>query len=166
MTRLVKYLKPFTSLLLTAIILLFIQANADLALPDYLSRIVNVGIQQGGVGNAVPVAMRRSEMDRLILFMGPDNKTEVLGDYTLVDQDSPDYDRYVKEYPALANEPVYVLKSIDQAETDRLNPVMAKALLAVYGIEQVIADPSKAAALAQDFKVDLSKLPPGTDVFA
>src|SRR5574337_127277 len=119
MTRIAKYLKPYLPLILLALVLLFIQANADLALPDYLSRIVNVGIQQGGVGNAVPVAMRRSEMDRLTLFLSADNKTEVLGDYTLVDQDSPDYDRYVKEYPALANEPVYVLKSIDQAETDR-----------------------------------------------
>ncbi len=166
MTRLTRYLKPYLFLILLAIALLFIQANADLALPDYLSKIVNVGIQQGGVGSAVPRAVRQSEMDRLTLFMSADNKTEVLGDYTLVDKNSPDYDQYVKEYPALANEPVYVLKSIDKVETDRLNPVMARALLAVYGIEQVMADPSKAAALAQDFKFDLSKLPPGTDVFA
>ena len=42
------------------IILLFAQANFDLALPDYLSRIVNYGIQQGGVENAVPIAIRQS----------------------------------------------------------------------------------------------------------
>ncbi len=58
MLRLIKYLRPFALLLLLAIVLLFIQANADLALPDYLSRIVNIGIQQGGVENAVPLAIR------------------------------------------------------------------------------------------------------------
>jgi len=41
MRRLLKYLKPYTLLIILAIVLLFVQANADLALPDYLSRIVN-----------------------------------------------------------------------------------------------------------------------------
>lgn len=49
MTKLAKYLKPYLPLLLVAIVLLFVQANADLNLPNYMSDIVNVGIQQGGV---------------------------------------------------------------------------------------------------------------------
>ncbi len=49
MLRLTRFLKPYLLMVLLAIVLLFLQANADLALPDYLSRIVNVGIQQGGV---------------------------------------------------------------------------------------------------------------------
>ena len=61
MLRLAKYLKPYTSMLLAAIVLLFAQANFDLALPDYLSRIVNNGIQQSGrKENAVPIAIRQS----------------------------------------------------------------------------------------------------------
>ena len=66
MLRLLKYLKPYTLLILLTIVLLFVQANADLALPDYLSGIVNVGIQQGGVENAVPDAIRQSQMDKLL----------------------------------------------------------------------------------------------------
>ncbi len=62
MFRLVKYLKPYLWLILIAVALLFVQANADLALPDYLSRIVNNGIQQGGIDTAVPVAIRQTEM--------------------------------------------------------------------------------------------------------
>ena len=65
MLRLAKYLKPYVLLILMAVVLLFVQANADLALPDYMSNIVNYGIQQGGVVNAVPVAIRQSEMNRL-----------------------------------------------------------------------------------------------------
>jgi ATP-binding cassette subfamily B multidrug efflux pump len=166
MLRLAKYLKPYTTLLLAAIVLLFAQANFDLALPDYLSRIVNYGIQQGGVENAVPVAIRQSEMDRVVIFMSAADKASVLNDYTLVDQNSPDYGTYVKKYPALANQPVYVLKNIDKSEIDRLNPIMAKAILAVSTIEQVMADPAKAAQMGNQLGFDVSKIPPGTDVFA
>ncbi|MBU0493253.1 MAG: ABC transporter ATP-binding protein/permease [Chloroflexi bacterium] len=166
MLRLVRYLKPYTLPILLAIALLFVQANSDLALPDYLSKIVNTGIQQGGVENAVPRAVRQSEMTKLVIFMSAENKTLVLDDYTLVDQDSPDYARYVQEYPILAQEPIYVLNAVDQAEVNRLNPVLGQAWVAVSFLEQAMADPAKAAALAQTFGFDLSQLPAGVDVFA
>src|SRR5512137_1103893 len=102
MLRLAKYLKPYLLLILITIALLFVQANADLALPDYLSNIVNYGIQQGGVTNAVPTAIRQSEMNRLVAFMSEQNKTAVLADYTLVDKNSADYATEVKQYPKLA----------------------------------------------------------------
>jgi ATP-binding cassette, subfamily B, multidrug efflux pump len=166
MLKLAKYLKPYLLILIIAIALLFAQANFDLALPDYFSRIVNTGIQQGGVENAVPVAIRQSEMDRVVIFMSAADKASVLADYTLVDKNSPNYETYVGEYPILASEPVYVLNNVDQTEIDRLNPIMGKALLTVSGIEQVIADPSKAAQMGGAFGgMDLTKLPPGTDPF-
>jgi ATP-binding cassette subfamily B multidrug efflux pump len=148
------------------VVLLFVQANADLALPDYMSRIVNVGIQQGGVENAMPNAIRQSEMNRLFLFMSADDKTAVLADYTLVDSSSADYETYLAEYPALADGPIYVLNKIDKTEIDKLNPVMGKAFLVVAGIEQVMADPSKAALLGDQFSAALAQMPPGTDLFA
>ena len=149
MLRLLKYLKPYFLLILLAIALLFVQANADLALPDYLSKIVNIGIQQGGVPDAIPVAIRQTEMNKLTIFMSADDKTRVLSDYTLVDKNSPDYATNVELYPILAQEPVYVLKKITSAETTWLNPVMGKAIL-------------KATALTS-MGFDLSKLPPGID---
>ena len=167
MLRLIKHLRPFFPLILLAIALLFIQANADLALPDYLSRIVNVGIQQGGVESAVPLAIRQGEMNRLILFMIDADKADVLAQYSLVDSSSPDYATYLADYPVLAEEPVYVLSpGVDKAVIDRLNPVMGKALLTVSGIEKLLADPSQAAAMAPQLGFDLSKVPAGMDVFA
>jgi len=147
MLRLAKYLKPYLLLILIAVALLFVQAFADLALPDYMSNIVDYGIQQGGVENAVPVAIRQSEMNRLFLFMSADDKTAVLADYTLVDQNSPDYAADLKLYPQLSKEPIYVLKSVDKTEITKLNPIMGKALLVVSGIEQAVADPAKAQAI-------------------
>ena len=166
MIRLAKYLKPYLTMILLAIVLLFAQANFDLALPDYLSRIVNVGIQQGGVENAVPVAIRQSEMDKLVIFMSAEDKTVVLGGYTLVDQVSPDYDTAVEDYPILKEEPIYVLNESDEEEIDRLNPVMGQSILVVSSIEQMMADPSMAAEIDGDFEFDPSMIPQGMDVFA
>lgn len=165
MTRLFKYLKPYTLMIVIAIGLLFVQAFCDLALPDYLSKIVNDGIQQGGVVNAVPQAIRQSEMDRLVIFLAPGDKQNVLGAYTLVDSSSPDYNKYVKDYPALASGPIYVLKSISNSESKLLNTALGKALLSVSFLQQVMADPTKAAAMAQSSGFDLTKLPAGMDVF-
>ncbi|MEP7137084.1 MAG: ABC transporter ATP-binding protein [Chloroflexota bacterium] len=166
MIKLARYTKPYLLMILLAIVLLFAQANFDLALPDYLSRIVNTGIQQGGVENAVPAAIRASEMNRLVIFMSAEDKASVLADYTLIDKNSPDYATYVAEYPVLEKEFIYVLNAIDQAEIDKLNPIMAKPLLTVSMLEQVLADPAKAAQMGGTFGgMDLSKLPPGMDLF-
>ncbi|HEX8993033.1 MAG TPA: ABC transporter ATP-binding protein [Anaerolineales bacterium] len=166
MYRIAKYLKPYVVLILITIALLFVQANADLALPDYMSNIVNYGIQQGGVQNAVPAAIRQSELNRLMLFMSAGDKATVLGDYTLVEASSPEYATYVKEYPALAKEPVYVLKPVDGGEISKLNPILGRAIVVVSFLQQAMADPSKAAAMGKGMGIDLSRLPPGTDVFA
>ncbi|MEW6717483.1 MAG: ABC transporter ATP-binding protein [Chloroflexota bacterium] len=165
MLRLIKYLKPYTLLILTTITLLFVQANADLALPDYLSKIVNNGIQQSGVENAVPIAIHQSEMDKLTVFMSADDKTLVLDAYFLVEPASPDADQYLEDYPALADEPIYLLREVDQVEIDLLNPIMGKALVVVSGIEQMIADPAKASAMGLGLGFDPSKIPAGMDIF-
>jgi ATP-binding cassette, subfamily B, multidrug efflux pump len=166
MLRLMKYLRPYVWLILLTIALLFVQANADLALPDYLSKIVNVGIQQGGVPNAVPVAIRQSEMDKLLVFMSAEEKALVLDSYLLVQPGSPEAEQYVKDYPALAEEPVYVLQKVDKATMDSLNSIMGQAWLVVAGIEQMMANPSAAASMGQALGFDLSKIPAGTDLFA
>ncbi len=165
MLRLARFLKPYALIIGLAIILLFAQALADLSLPDYISRIVNNGIQQSGIENAVPVAVRQSTMNRLTLFMADADKSDVLADYTLVDQNSPDYSRDVQTYPTLAKEPIYVLNTVDAAEMARLNGIMGRAFLAVTGVEQAASDPTKAAALGGS-NFDLPKLPAGTDIFA
>lgn len=139
---------------------------ADLSLPDYLSRIVNNGIQQNGVESPVPQAIRQSEMNKVTLFMPDADKQAVMRHYTLVTKNSADYDTYVKDYPTLATEPIYVLdKDLSATDLDTIKPIIGKALIAVSGIEQAVADPAKAAALGPQGGFDLSKLPAGTDVF-
>lgn len=145
--------------------LLFVQANAELALPDYLSKIVNVGLQQGGIENAVPEAIRESEMNKIFILASPEDQALIKSSYTLVDQNSPDYDQYVELYPTLENEPIYVLNELDQAQIDELEPVMAKYLVLVSTLEQALTDPNKAALLTEGSPFDLSQLPAGMDLF-
>ena len=135
MLRLVRYLKPYSLLILLTIVLLFVQANADLALPDYMSRIVNNGIQQGGVENAVPEAIRQSEMDRLCaLHERRTTRRRVLATTPWWTRDSPDYATYVEAVSASwPRSRSMCSKDVDQAEIDQLNPVMGKALLVGLG---------------------------------
>lgn len=163
MLRLARYLKPFTLLILLSIALLFVQAMADLSLPDYMARIVNVGIQQGGVEDAVPEAVRESAMDRLTLFLNADDQARILNAYTLITPDSSDYQRYVAEYPALANEPIYVFN--ESVPIEPLKVPIARALMAVSGIEQMMTDPEAAQQAADTFGTELPTLPAGADVF-
>ncbi|GAP11645.1 ABC-type multidrug transport system, ATPase and permease components [Bellilinea caldifistulae] len=165
MFRILKYLKPFALPLILAILLLFVQANADLALPDYLSRIVNVGIQQGGVENGLPQAMRQTTMQHLGLFLTSTEKEQVLNAYRLVDQTDADFATLVKTYPLLAEEPVYVLSETDSAVLQKLEAPVAEGLLIVSGIEQVLKDPQQAQTLMPGMSFDLSRLPAGMDVF-
>ena len=166
MVRLAKYLKPYILLILITIALLFVQANADLALPDYMSKIVNNGIQQGGVENAVPMAIRQSEMDRLVIFLSAEDKTMVLDNYSLVEKNSPDYENYLADYPTLADQPIYVRNEFDKDTIALLNPVMAKAELVVSSIEKMMADPASAAGVGQGLGFDITQIPPGTDLFS
>ena len=148
-------------MIVMAIILLYVQAMSDLALPDYMSNIVNKGIQQHGIESAVPQALRESKMDKLMLFINDTDKTEVSSNYTLVDKSSPDYDKYVVDYPQLEKEPIYVLKEIDKTEVDKLNPIIGKALLAVSGVEKMKDD-----AKGGEITLNGTKLPANTDLFA
>ncbi|MCZ2126187.1 MAG: ABC transporter ATP-binding protein/permease [Anaerolineales bacterium] len=166
MMKLMKFVKPYRWMLLLAVALIFGQVNLDLALPDYLSHIVNTGIQQGGVEDSLPQAMRAKEMDHVLVFLDGQDQDDVRAAYTLADKSSPDYETYLKKYPALANEPVYVRNDISQEEINRLNPIMAKALLTTAGLEKALADPEAAAKMGEAMGgFDLSKLPPGTDLF-
>lgn len=162
MSRLAKYLKPYTMLLIAVVVLLFIQAMADLSLPDYMAHIVNNGVQQHGVDNPVASAIRQSQMDKLVLFMSADESGTVLSHYTLIEADSPDYEHYLGLYPALANEPIYVLNLLTTEETDALKPILSKAFLLVLGIQRAMENPDSAASSG----INLSSLPAGADVFA
>ena len=54
MTKIFKQLARHWAVCLVVFALLFVQAYCDLSLPDYTSRIVDTGIQQGGIESPLP----------------------------------------------------------------------------------------------------------------
>ncbi len=160
MIRLLKYSKPYLVMVLFSVGLLFAQANLELALPDYLSNVVDTGIQQGGVENAVPIAIRQSEMERLFIFMSEENETVVLADYTLIDENSSDYDSYLEEYPVLINQSIYVLNDDRNTEIKELNQIITVPIVVVFTLEQLLANPENATEMFERLNITLPPLPP------
>lgn len=138
MLNLLKHLKPFVASMILAIALLFVQAICDLSLPDYMSNIVNVGIQQGGVENAVPKIIKSSEMEKLFIFMGDEEKNDIKNNYTLLDKDNlttDEYNKYLKDYPELKNESIYKLNTDEEEKINKLNDIFGKPMLIVSMLE-------------------------------
>lgn len=133
MLKVLKYLKKTWISVIVIVALLCVQAAADLALPDYTSKIVNVGIQQGGIDAAIPEAISKDEMDNLLMFTNDDSK--ILDCYKLVSKDTvsnDEYNNYLKEYPALENEEVYVLNKLNKDQKNNLEEMLKKPLVQVY----------------------------------
>ena len=138
MLNLLKHLKPFVGSMIIAIAFLFVQAICDLSLPDYMSNIVNVGIQQGGVENAVPKVIKSSEMEKLFIFMKDDEKKVVEENYTLLDKNNlnqDEYNKYLKDYPELKNESIYKLDTKKEENLDKLNDIFGKPMIIVSMLE-------------------------------
>ncbi|HBA04048.1 MAG TPA: ABC transporter [Clostridium sp.] len=140
MFKLIKYLKNSVVPIIIIIGLLIVQAVCDLSLPDYTSNIVNVGIQQGGVEKVTPEVIRKSQLEKLELFISEEDRIEINSNYTLLDKDSlsdEEYNKYVKKYPSLENEGVYKLttKKKDKETIEKLNGIFARPMLVVQGFE-------------------------------
>ena len=132
MLKVLKNLKNSWASVLVIIILLCVQAATDLALPDYTSKIVNVGIQYGGIEEATPEVISEEDMENLLFFT--DNDEKILENYELVDGDQTAYQEKVikkylgKEYNTGENE-VYVLKKLEEEQLNNLVSLMAEPLV-------------------------------------
>ncbi len=72
MFKIMKYLGEFKASVIAVIFLLILQAYCDLSLPSYTSDIVDVGIEQGGIENAVPEIMREETFNGICLLTAED----------------------------------------------------------------------------------------------
>ena len=136
MFKVLKNLKESWISVITIVLLLIVQAAGDLTLPDYTSKIVNVGIQNGGIENVAPEVIRKSEMDNMLIFTEEDDK--ILASYEEISKDnldSAEYEKLVKKYPALENESLYKIKKISSSEQDEINLLMAKPLMMLSTLE-------------------------------
>ena len=115
MLKLMKYLKKSVGSIVLIIGLLFLQAYCDLSLPDYTSKIINVGIQQKGIEDGVPEKIRESSLKNLELFMSEEDITDISNAYRQEDG-------------------IYVLHDdITKEEREDLNEIFCKPMLILSG---------------------------------
>ena len=136
MLKVLKNLKESWISVIAIVILLIIQAAGDLTLPDYTSKIVNIGIQNGGIENVAPEVIRKSEMENLLIFTEEDDK--ILSSYEEISKenlDNKEYEKLVKKYPELENEALYKIEKIDSKKQDKLDNIMAKPLMVLSMLE-------------------------------
>lgn len=87
MTKIFKQLARHWAVCLVVFALLFVQAYCDLALPDYTSKIVDTGIQQGGIESPLPQTVRQSTLDTLSLLMSEEDAQKLQNAYQYYLQD-------------------------------------------------------------------------------
>mgnify|MGYP001263693399 FL=1 len=165
MLRLKRFYTPYWFNILLAALLVVAVAWSNLALPDYLSKIVNTGIQKNGVESSLPVAMRQSTMDRLVTMMPAEDQAEVLDHYSLVEPGSTSAANLIKTYPVLSDQSVYVLKEISKAEKDAIEEKLAKPMIVVEALNLIQEDSEKAKqVLGENFPFKFDQLTEGTDI--
>lgn len=125
MIRIIKHLCKYWYSVLIVIALLFVQAACDLSLPEYTSRIVNTGIQEGGIEDNVPEAMSVDTFQHAQLFLEDEDAYFVEDHYQLITRDQATKEQ-LDSYPELKNEDIYLLEEIDHDARDELNQILQK----------------------------------------
>lgn len=137
MLKMFRYMKERWHYIVLIIALLFLQAYCDLALPDYTSKIVNVGIQQKGLEDGVPDTIREESMEQLCLFLDEKEADRVKENYTLKDG-------------------IYQRKEISKEEREELNRILSVPMMAA----QTFNSEEEAAKLKEQMQ-----LPEDTDLW-
>ena len=137
MLKVLKNLKKSMGAVLAIIILLCIQAAADLALPDYTSKIVNEGIQAGGIVSSVPEVISKEDMDKLLIFT--DNPDEIMDNYELVGNEKTKsqqkiINKYIGKDKSVAENSLYVLKDMKDEEREQLEEKMVVPILEMTAV--------------------------------
>ena len=136
MLKILKNLKQSWLVVIIVIMLLCVQATADLNLPDYTSKIVNVGIQQKGIQNSAPKAISKQTLEKVLLLSKEDEF--ILQNYTVFSKDNlteKQYNKYLKKYPKLDEQESYVLKEISKDIQEKLNLEVGKSLMLISTLE-------------------------------
>ena len=126
MGKLFKFLKPYAAAVAAIICILVVQAYCDLSLPTYTSDIVNIGVQQGGIDEALPDTISKKDLNHLLLLVPSDRQKIVKNAYT-ESAEKYDYNATVMELKASVKE--------DKKKVDRLSEILGKPMLMAAGFD-------------------------------
>lgn len=124
--KLLKYLKGFKIAILSLVVILGVRVVAELALPTYTSNIVDTGIQQSGIEDAVPSKISEKSLNTLELFMSDDEIKQVTENYTK-DGDN------------------YILNNVSDETRMKLNNIFKETMTVVLGAKSNNTDLNQVA---------------------
>ena len=127
MVRIIKHLCKYWYSVLIVIALLFVQAACDLSLPEYTSRIVNTGIQEGGIEDNTPEAITKESFEDILLFLNEKDSKFVQNQYEVVSKKDATEEQ-LESYPTVEKQDIYVLKDISKENHEKLNQLLQKPL--------------------------------------
>ncbi len=127
MVRIIKHLCKYWYSVLIVIALLFVQAACDLSLPEYTSRIVNTGIQEGGIEDNTPEAITKESFEDILLFLNEKDSKFVQNQYKVVSKKDATEEQ-LESYPTVEKQDIYVLKDISKENHEKLNQLLQKPL--------------------------------------
>ena len=132
MLKVLKNLKKSLGAVIVIVILLCIQATTDLALPDYTSKIVNEGIQAGGITSPIPEIISKEDMDNMLIFTDKDD--EILENYTLIGEtQNKQEEKVIKQYFGndyeVQENTIYVLKDLNEEQEETLSGIIIDPLM-------------------------------------
>ena len=132
MLKLLRNLKKSWLAVIIIVILLCIQATTDLALPDYTSKIVNEGIQAGGIVKTLPEIISKNDMDTMLIFTDKDD--EILSNYKLLGENKSSYEekllnKYFGNDYQVEENTLYILNDISKEKEDELSKIVINPLM-------------------------------------
>lgn len=153
MLKLKHYFKKFWAPILLCVGLLFLQSQSELALPDYMSDIVSVGIQAGGFDSAVSDVLSEDTYNHLLVLMDENDQEFFEKSYKLVESKDLDEDTLDK-FPKANGQNLYSLKDLDNKKMEELEQILVKPMLLVTSIDAM--DPS-----SKEYQEKFGNLPAG-----
>ena len=140
MLKVLKNLKKSFWAVLIIVILLCIQAWADLKLPDFTSKIVNNGIQSAGIEKTVPEVLSKEYMELIELFTTQEDYTKILNNYTLVSENATIEEnekivKYFNENYEIKPNSLYILNNLDSEKERELSKLIINPVLEIAVIK-------------------------------
>lgn len=136
MLKVLKNLKESTISVIIIVMLLILQATCDLTLPDYTSKIINVGIQNGGIEEVAPEVIRKETIEKVLLFT--EQEEAIKNSYEEITKEGigeNQYEKIKKKYPVIEKETLYKIKKLTKEEKQKINSIMAKPLMIISYLE-------------------------------
>ena len=155
MIKLRKFAYKFWLPILLCIGCVFIQSQSELALPDYMSKIVTNGIQAGGFDSPVADVFSDETFKHLLVFADDEQKKTIESSYTYTSYENLK-DNFKEEFPKLKN--AYVLNDLSKDEKSQLESALIKPMLTVSSIDSMDKN-------SKEYQERFGNLPAGMDIY-